>query len=63
MKTRGECKAPAEVGHHTATMCHIANVAMRLGRKLRWDPAKEQFINDDEANRMLIPSMRSPWHL
>ncbi len=63
VKTRGECKAPAEVGHHTATMCHIANVAMRLGRKLRWDPAKEQFINDDEANRMLIPSMRSPWHL
>lgn len=63
VKTRGECKAPAEVGHRTASMCHLANTAMRLGRKLRWDPVKEQFLNDDEANRMLVPSMRSPWHL
>ncbi len=61
VKSRGECKAPVEVGHHTATMCHLANIAMRLGRKLQWDPAKEVFLNDDEANRMKMPSMRGPW--
>lgn len=63
VKTRGEPKAPVEVGHHTATMCHLSNIALRLGRKLRWDPDKEHFIDDEEANRMMIPSMRGPWHL
>ena len=63
VKTRGEPKAPAYVGHHTATMCHIVNIAMKLKRKLRWDPDKEQFIGDEEANRMLVPSMRSPWQI
>lgn len=63
VKSRGEPKATVEVGHHTASMCHLANVALRLGRKLRWDPDKEQFIGDEEANRMIIPSMRAPWHL
>jgi len=61
VKSRGEPKAFCEAGHHTATMCHLANIAMKLNRKLRWDPEQEQFINDDEANRMLVPSMRSPW--
>jgi len=61
VKSRGEPKAFCEAGHHTATMCHLANIAMKLNRKLRWDPDQEQFINDDEANRMLVPSMRSPW--
>jgi hypothetical protein len=63
VRSRGECKAPAEVGHSTATLCHMANIAMRLGRKLRWDAEKEQFINDEEANRMMVPSMRGPWHV
>ena len=63
VKTRGEPKAPVYVGHHTATMCHIANIAMKLGRKLQWDPAREQFINDNEANRMLVPFQRAPWQV
>lgn len=63
VQTRGDCKAPPEVGHHTACMCHLGNIAMRLGRKLHWNPDTEQFANDDEANRMLVPSMRSPWQI
>jgi hypothetical protein len=63
VKSRKDPTAPVEVGYHTATMCHIANIAMRLGRKLNWDPEKEMFVNDDEANRMMQPSMRAPWTL
>ncbi|MCJ7777426.1 MAG: hypothetical protein MUP16_03840, partial [Sedimentisphaerales bacterium] len=55
--------APAEVGHRTATICHLANIAMLLQRKLKWDPAKESFVGDDVANRMLGRSSRSPWRL
>jgi hypothetical protein len=36
---------------------------MRLGRKLKWDPDKERFIGDEQANRMLARTMRSPWRL
>jgi hypothetical protein len=36
---------------------------MRLGRKLKWDPDREQFVNDAEANRLLSKPMRSPWRL
>ena len=63
VKSRGECKAPPEVGHSSGTICHLNNIAMLLGRKLKWDPEKEQFINDDEANRMLVRSMRAPWRV
>lgn len=54
---------PAEVGHRTATVCHLGNISMLLGRKLKWDPEKEVFVNDAEANRMLSRPMRSPWCL
>jgi len=63
VKSRQECYYPAEVGHKTFTISHIGNISMLLERKLKWDPQKERFINDDEANRMLSRSMRSPWHL
>lgn len=63
VKTRGIPMAPAEAGHRTATMCHLANIAMRLGRKLKWDPDAERFPDDAEANRMLLAHMRAPWHL
>jgi hypothetical protein len=41
----------------------LGDIAMRLGRKVRWDAAQERFLNDDEANRMLSRPMRAPWHL
>jgi len=45
------------------TVCHLSDIAMRLGRKLKWDPIREIFPEDEEANRMLSRSMRAPWHL
>lgn len=63
VKERRHPVATAEIGHRTATICHLNNIAMALGRKLNWDPVKEQVIGDDEANAMLTPKMRSPWSL
>lgn len=44
-------------------VCHLSDIAMRLGKKLKWDPTREIFPEDKEANRMLSRSMRAPWHL
>ncbi|MFN0129331.1 MAG: Gfo/Idh/MocA family protein [Verrucomicrobiales bacterium] len=55
--------SPAEVGHRSASMCHLAVIAMDVGKPLNWDPVAERFTNSDDANRMLSRSMRSPWHL
>jgi len=63
VKTRGTTMAHAEVGHRTATMCHLANIAMLLDRPIKWDPDKEVVIGDDEANKMLARPMRAPWVL
>jgi predicted dehydrogenase len=63
VKSRKEPTAPAEVGHRTASVCHLNNIAMLVGRRLKWDPKKEQFDNDAEANRLLMPAMRPPWKL
>lgn len=59
--SRKETAAPAEVGHRSISIAHIGNIAMKLGRDLDWDPVKEKFINDDEANEMLSREMREPW--
>jgi len=63
IKSRTETIAPVEVGHRSCTVCLLGEIAMRLGRRLKWDPKQERFISDDEANRMLSRPMRSPWHL
>jgi predicted dehydrogenase len=62
VKSRSECYYPAEVGHKTFMISHIGNISMISGRKLKWDLEKEHFIGDEEANRMLSRSLRSPWH-
>ena len=51
-----------EVGHRTATVCNIANIAYALQRSLKWDPINEKFINDPGANLMLDRTYRSPWN-
>jgi predicted dehydrogenase len=63
IKSRKQPFANAEVGHRSATICHLNNIAMALGRKLKWDPEKELFVGDDEANKLITPQMRAPWSL
>jgi predicted dehydrogenase len=53
--------ASAEVGHRTATICHLNNISMRVGRPLKWDPIREELIGDPDAGKLLVPKMRSPW--
>ncbi len=63
IKSRAETAALVEVGHRSCTVCLLGEIAMRLGRKLKWDPEREQFTNDAEANQMVSRPMRSPWHV
>ena len=63
VRTRRETTAPAEVGHRSASVCHVGMIAAILGRRLRWDPAAETFLNDPQANRLLARDMRSPWRV
>ena len=63
IKSRRDPIASAEIGHRSSTVCHLGNIAMLLGRKLKWDPEKERFTNDWAANRMVARSMRAPWSL
>jgi predicted dehydrogenase len=54
---------PAEVGHHSATVCELGNIGYWLRRTLRWDPVKETFAEDEEANRWVDRPLRAPWKL
>jgi hypothetical protein len=61
IRSRKTPVADAEIGHRSVSVCHLGVLAIRLGRKLNWDPAKETFINDKEANSYLAREMRKPW--
>ncbi len=63
MRTRERPVCDVEIGHRSVTVCHLGNIALRTGRKLQWDPAREQFVGDEEANRWLSKPCRAPWHL
>ena len=60
VKSRKDPVEPVEAGHRTASLCHLGNIAMKLGRKIRWDPQQEQVIDDAEAAAMLSRPMRGP---
>jgi len=61
IKSRQEPISPVEIGHRACTVCLVTHTAMKLGRKLYWDPDKERFVNDDEANSMLSRPQRAPY--
>jgi hypothetical protein len=50
-----------EVGHRSCSACLVGHIAMKLSRKIYWDPARERFKNDDEANAMLFRAQRWPY--
>jgi predicted dehydrogenase len=61
--TRQRPVMDVEIGHRVTSWSHLGTIAYRLGRKLRWDPAAESFVGDDEANRLLQNPYREPWCL
>jgi hypothetical protein len=61
IKSRKETIAPVEVAHRSCSACLIHHIAMKVKRKIYWDPIKERFNNDDEANSMLSRPQRSPY--
>lgn len=63
LATRERPICDVEIGHRSVSVCHIGNIALLLGRELRWDPAAERFLDDEDANRMLFRPYRSPWTL
>ena len=63
IRTRKQPVADVEIGARTVSVCHLGNICYLLKRKLQWDPAKEVFIGDDEANRLLDRPKRAPWRL
>lgn len=63
VKSRKDPIEPVEAGHRTVSICHLGNIAMQLDRKIKWDPAKEQILDDPEASAMLRRPYRAPWNL
>jgi hypothetical protein len=64
VKNRSETVCNIDEAVRSDTLCHLSEIAMRLNRKIVWDPRKERFVDDDEANlRLLARKMRPPWHL
>jgi len=61
MRARKDPIAPVDVGHRSNSICIMTHIAMKLGRKLAWDPEAERFVGDDEANLRLDYPHREPW--
>ncbi|MCK4959801.1 MAG: Gfo/Idh/MocA family oxidoreductase [Planctomycetes bacterium] len=61
MRSRKDPIAPVEVGHRSNSVCIMHHISMKLGRKLKWDPKAERFLNDEMANGMLDYPHREPW--
>ena len=63
LKSRKKPVADVEIGHRSATVCHLGNIARWTGRRLRWDPVAERFPDDADANRFLDRERRKPYDL
>ena len=63
VKKRKKFALNEENGHASCTLVNLAKIAVRLGRKLRFDPEKQSFVGDQEANQLVHQTMRGPWQL
>jgi len=63
IKSRKRTICDVEIGHRSATVCHLGNIAIRTGRKINWDPAKQEIVGDAEASQRLSYAYRGPWSL
>jgi hypothetical protein len=63
VKTRSQPRANADVACHSHIACHAANIALFLNSKVNFDPNRNEFINDEEANRLRSEALREPWRL
>lgn len=63
VKTRGTPAADISIGHRSATVCHLGNIAVRTGKKIHWDPKTESIVGDDETARWLTKEYRKPYTL
>jgi predicted dehydrogenase len=63
IKTRETAIAPCEAAHRAASIGHLGNISILLGRKISFNPDTEEILNDAEASKMLGRAMRSPWHI
>jgi predicted dehydrogenase len=63
IKSRRLPIADAEIGHRSATVCHLGNIALRTKKTLTWDPAKEQIVGDAELAKWVSKPYRAPWSL
>jgi predicted dehydrogenase len=63
IRTRQDPVSPVEAGQAASTLGNVADIALRLRRRLRWDPAQDIFVGDDEADRMRSRAARSPWSI
>ncbi|MGC8742299.1 MAG: Gfo/Idh/MocA family protein [Verrucomicrobiia bacterium] len=61
IRTRGSPSADEEIGHRAASVGHLAMISYKLGRSLKWNPVKEEFVGDAEANRLLSKPFREPY--
>lgn len=63
VRTRKQPGGNADVAQRSCSLVNLANIAIRTGRKLRYDPVRERFVGDEQANLLVAQPMRAPWHI
>jgi hypothetical protein len=63
MESRKRPASDVEIGHNSMIACHLANIAFRTGRRVKWDAEREQIVGDAEAQKLITRPYRAPWSL